>query len=515
MSRIASRRKTGLVTLLGLTALIAFGPMTARALDRSSFDELSQLMDSARLAEAPIFAPATWEKADKAFQKAEADLAAGKKQKTLDEHVAEALEYVQNAMKAAEVAKLSLQEHLPPRDKARTARAPTLVPELYATAEEQFVKATAKVESGDVKGALKEAEKAKPLFSNAELEAIRVDILGLADRLIAKALADDAEKYAPSTLDKARGARQHADALLVGNRYDRETAVAEARRAEYEARHASNIGLSVRSLNRNDQAWEKLMLVYEIQMDRVGKTFGLENLPFDEGPLAAADTLIARIEALQLDQRRFASQLAGVSDKLALCVTRLDLTPAGNDPLKLASQLETRVGELSQKLQTGQAQLAQLAEEHEAVAGELEKRRAREQRFRAAKSVLSPAEGEVLYNAANDVVLRLPGLAFGVGRSDITEEQVPLLEKIRQILGMFPNARLVIEGHTDNSGDPQANQQLSEKRAFAIMQYLRQSMMVPVDRIQAMGYGAEHPVGSNMTADGRAKNRRIDIIIME
>jgi OOP family OmpA-OmpF porin len=173
------------------------------------------------------------------------------------------------------------------------------------------------------------------------------------------------------------------------------------------------------------------------------------------------------------------------------------------------------VGELSQKLRTGQAQLAQLTEEHQAVAGELEQRRAREQRFRAAKSVLSPAEGEVLYNAANDVVLRLHGLAFGVGRSDISEEQVPLLEKIKQILGMFPGARLVIEGHTDNSGDPQANQQLSEKRAFAIMQYLRESMMVPVDRIQAMGYGAEHPVGSNMTADGRAKNRRIDIIIME
>jgi len=55
---------------------------------------------------------------------------------------------------------------------------------------------------------------------------------------------------------------------------------------------------------------------------------------------------------------------------------------------------------------------------------------------------------------------------------------------------------------------------LSEKRAFAVMQYIRQSLMLPADRIHAMGVGAERPIASNQTPEGRTKNRRIDVLIM-
>ncbi|UCD18001.1 MAG: OmpA family protein, partial [Candidatus Zixiibacteriota bacterium] len=59
------------------------------------------------------------------------------------------------------------------------------------------------------------------------------------------------------------------------------------------------------------------------------------------------------------------------------------------------------------------------------------------------------------------------------------------------------------------------NMRLSEKRAFAVMQYLRQSMSVPADRIKSIGYGSDRPIASNQTSEGRAKNRRIDIIILQ
>ena len=79
---------------------------------------------------------------------------------------------------------------------------------------------------------------------------------------------------------------------------------------------------------------------------------------------------------------------------------------------------------------------------------------------------------------------------------------------------MFPDAQLVVEGHTDASGELSANVLLSEKRAFAVMQYLRQSLLIPVDRIKSMGYGADRPIASNQSQSGRAKNRRIDVIVM-
>ena len=120
------------------------------------------------------------------------------KQKPVDKHVSESREYTDNAIKASEVAKLSLSEYLDPREKAKTAKAPTLVPELYFKAEKQFKKATEKVESGDVKGGLKEAEKSIALFDVAEIEGVRADILGSADKLIERAEAEEATKFALS-----------------------------------------------------------------------------------------------------------------------------------------------------------------------------------------------------------------------------------------------------------------------------------------------------------------------------
>ncbi|MFQ6009374.1 MAG: hypothetical protein ACE5K8_10550, partial [Candidatus Zixiibacteriota bacterium] len=287
------------------------------ALDRTGFDELTRIMDSGLVIEADIFAPKTWENAAKAFQRAQRAVERNKDQSTVDKAVTKAREYAENAIKATEVAKLSLKDYLPPRDKAKKAQAPVLVTELYDKAERQFLKATRKVESGDVKGALKEADKAAPLFDEAELEAIRVDILGTADKLIEKALADDAAKFAPSTLDKARSARERANEILAKDRYNRSEAIKEARLSEYEARHASNIALSVRSLKRNDQAWEKLMLLYEIQMNRIGEAAGLEFLPFDNGPLDAANILIENLNSLQSENQQLKNERAALVTAVA------------------------------------------------------------------------------------------------------------------------------------------------------------------------------------------------------
>jgi len=86
---------------------------------------------------------------------------------------------------------------------------------------------------------------------------------------------------------------------------------------------------------------------------------------------------------------------------------------------------------------------------------------------------------------------------------------------VESILKLYPEASYVVEGHTDASGEGVANQQLSEKRAFALMQYLRQGLSIPADRIRAIGYGADKPIALSKTPEGRAKNRRIDILILQ
>jgi OOP family OmpA-OmpF porin len=92
---------------------------------------------------------------------------------------------------------------------------------------------------------------------------------------------------------------------------------------------------------------------------------------------------------------------------------------------------------------------------------------------------------------------------------------MPLLDKVVEIVQMDNSSRIVVEGHTDASGDPATNQQLSEKRAYAVMMYLRRATGMSADRIRSLGYGSDKPIGSNDTPEGRAKNRRNDIVIMQ
>lgn len=514
--------------LICLTLFLSFVTLTAssvQATDRSGFDELQKLVDSAKVMEVDVFAPKVWAKASDAYRKSNEAILKRKDQKTVNKRVSQAREYVENGIKATEIAKLSLAEYLEPRDKAKAAKAPSLAGLLYNKAETQFKKATRKVEEGNVKKALKEAEKARSMFDLAEIEAIKAEIMGKADKLIAKAKADDATKYGPSTFDKATSARTKADAILTNDRYNREAAAIEATRAEYEARHASNIALAVRSLNRNDQAWEKLMLLYEIQINRVGASANIETLPFDDGPLAAADSLISYINSLQATNESLTANMGDlsgfVSEQIQAILSRLEAPSAESDPVKLIGEVEQAIAalqidqaDLSLQLASAQQELDELKAVHEATSADLAIRTERENKFRIAKQTLNPSEGEVLFNSSNDVVLRLSGLSFDSGKDQIKDEHIPLLEKVKGIIQLFPDAQLMIEGHTDAQGDGSANITLSEKRAYAVMQYLRQSLLLSADQIRSMGFGADKPVASNQTADGRAKNRRIDIIIM-
>jgi len=486
----------------------------ANAAERIGFEALGHLMDSARTMGAATFAPITMRRAEAEFAKALNAIETNRQQKTIDAAVSKATEFAENSLKATEVAKLSLNEYLEPRQKAIDAKAVSLVPELFMKAEQVFIKSASKVESGDVKGGLKEAAKATPLFDVTELEAIRKSILGTADALIQKAVQDDAGKFALSTLDKARTARTKADAVITNDRYNRTESISEASRSEYEAKHASNIALSVRSLKRNDQAWEKLMLVYEIQMNRVGQAIGTQHLPFDDGPFAAADSLIHYIKSMQEQNQYLTAKFEGI-----LAETGDEATSATPEMLadKASEKVETlfeQNKQVSAELEGKQARLTTLEHQHQTVTAKLGQHQEQEAKLNKAKALFNPSEGQVFFNATNDLVLRLSGLSFDIGKAYIKDTHVPLLEKVKQAVEMFPNCKIVVEGHTDATGNAATNMTLSEKRAFAIMQFMRQTMQLSTDRIKSMGYGSDKPIASNQSKDGRTQNRRIDIVIM-
>jgi OmpA-OmpF porin, OOP family len=80
-------------------------------------------------------------------------------------------------------------------------------------------------------------------------------------------------------------------------------------------------------------------------------------------------------------------------------------------------------------------------------------------------------------------------------------------------LSLFPGATISIEGHTDANGSDSANLILSQDRADAVKQFLIANAGLNAEKISSIGYGEVRPVATNETNDGRARNRRIDLII--
>jgi outer membrane protein OmpA-like peptidoglycan-associated protein len=106
-------------------------------------------------------------------------------------------------------------------------------------------------------------------------------------------------------------------------------------------------------------------------------------------------------------------------------------------------------------------------------------------------------------------------IQFETGRATILPRSYALLDRIAQKLKENPAIRRVrVEGHTDNQGGADKNQSLSQARADAVIDYLSRRG-VDGSRLQGVGYGATRPIATNATAGGRAKNRRVEFIIVE
>ena len=100
---------------------------------------------------------------------------------------------------------------------------------------------------------------------------------------------------------------------------------------------------------------------------------------------------------------------------------------------------------------------------------------------------------------------------FDTGKFDIKPESQPIIDQIAQLMQDNPDLKLSIEGHTDNVGTPQNNKVLSENRAKAVMNAVVSSG-VDSSRLTSVGWGQERPIADNHTEDGRAKNRRVEIV---
>jgi outer membrane protein OmpA-like peptidoglycan-associated protein len=104
------------------------------------------------------------------------------------------------------------------------------------------------------------------------------------------------------------------------------------------------------------------------------------------------------------------------------------------------------------------------------------------------------------------------GILFDTGKSDIKPESTPTLKQIAAALKEHPELKVEVQGHTDNVGKADANMKLSQARADAVKGALTGEYAVPESQITARGYGDTKPAAVNATPEGRANNRRVELV---
>jgi outer membrane protein OmpA-like peptidoglycan-associated protein len=106
----------------------------------------------------------------------------------------------------------------------------------------------------------------------------------------------------------------------------------------------------------------------------------------------------------------------------------------------------------------------------------------------------------------------LHGIFFDTGKATVKPESDAILASVGGLLKADTALRLEIRGHTDNVGAPAANRKLSEDRAAAVKAYLVKTFAISADRLTTAGFGDTKPVADNATEQGRAQNRRVELV---
>jgi outer membrane protein OmpA-like peptidoglycan-associated protein len=118
---------------------------------------------------------------------------------------------------------------------------------------------------------------------------------------------------------------------------------------------------------------------------------------------------------------------------------------------------------------------------------------------------------DAMYNALNKDGFMALYINFDTGKFDIKPDSMAIIDQIAALMKAHADLKISIEGHTDNVGTPASNKTLSEQRAKSVMNAVVQKG-IAAGQLSAVGWGQDKPIADNRSEDGRAKNRRVEIV---
>jgi len=275
---------------------------------------------------------------------------------------------------------------------------------------------------------------------------------------------------------------------------------------ETEARRLVNAAAFIKDMRKQKSGMEALLGRFDQALGEIGTMSGVEMDPVLSGTDLARDLIdkmnednLQRqflVDSLTVTNRRFTESMGG---------------SAAQDSLITALQVE--VSSLRRQVWETELRAGVAEADRSAAESVLTKKQERDASITAIRMSFTAEEGEVLLSSTGEVVMQVYGISFGVGSASLSGGQDDLVNKIVAAIQLFPTAEVSVEGHTDNTGGHDANLRLSRRRAETVARILEQKLGRGEESITTEGFGPDQPIAVNSTAEGRAMNRRIDVVI--
>jgi outer membrane protein OmpA-like peptidoglycan-associated protein len=440
-------------------------------------NRLDKDISNARKDQVNVLSPTWFAKAEVSLREAKQGIDQGDKISKILNSISQGQAQLKTANDKSKVARSNLAEVIKGRSLARTAGATELGRD-YANVEENFLELTKAIEKGNLRYAKKNRARVQEEFRRLELLAIKIRTLGEVRKLLDQARKNGDHKIAPESYAVAQKRLEEADAFITKNPYKKEEMHKKASLALFMAQRVHEVARQGKKIE--DMAPEQITLMFEGNLHKIAQKLSaqdMRNQPFE----TQVENILGTIAALQHD-RTF----------------MIDIQKSQREEI---DTLKERLAKLA-----GQSQAERDAKERL-----LAERRFNEL-FNTVQGYFEAYEAET-YKMGNQLVIRLKGIHFPVGKSVILPQNYKLLSKVQRSIRTLGDVDVIIEGHSDSTGSAELNEHLSEQRADAVRQYLVANETLPYDKIIAVGYGSIRPIASNKTAKGRALNRRIDLII--
>lgn len=317
-----------------------------------------------------------------------------------------------------------------------------------------------------------------------------------------------AKKYLPTGYAEIESGLNEAEELLAAGKVTGESLLQVAQGLQVKSQRLVVQASFVKDMRGQKHPWEIALRRFDQAVMEIALTTGLTMPPTLSGPAAAA-ALLDSLGSWKLQRQLYADSL-----KVANRHFERQFRVMAAEQDSTVTALEVEISSLRRQLWDTELRAGMAEAERSAAQSDLEWRRERELAIQEITADFGPDEGEVLLTPEGNVIIRVFGFSFAVGSVELQPGQDQLVDKLADAVGMFPAARLRVEGHTDDTGGRDVNMRLSRRRAETVANLLGQRLDLPPENLEIVGHGPDRPLATNSTAEGRARNRRIDVIIL-